>query len=110
MLNRIVLCSPVVILVVREGKQKFSVHKDLLAIHSRCSRDCFNRADRIKDGESVEIRLPKCKASQLGGFILWAYKGEKLEGVCTDNNEVLWKFGDILRYPDYQNDCMDGLR
>lgn len=99
---------------VGQDKQVFSIHKDLLALHSTYFSTLF---DADEDDSKIELSQFKFKAVTFADFHAWLYSGEFLDadGEMADaeglemvgGGESQWLLSQFLEAPAFENLCVD---
>jgi hypothetical protein len=110
--SRVILYSETVeIFAGKQQKETFTVHKDLLTLHSTYFSNFFS-----EKGPDVDKKAAiSAKPSLFADFVSWIYFGEFLK---VDNNALeggaavdeLWELGRFFGAPAFQNFCMDDCR
>ena len=99
------------VLVGKEQKESFVVHRDLLALHSNYFSNLLSD-DGLGEDHKITVFA---KPSLFADFVSWIYFGEflkvkndALEGDAAVDD--LWELGRFFKAPAFQNFCMDDCR
>ena len=116
-LQRVILFSEVVRLIVGTDKKIFRVHKDMLCLHSCSFAARFSDSSFDEDDEDEEIALPVIKAALFADFVSYLYTGSFLRVLADISGEPggvgaseLWELGTFLKAPGFQNMRLDSFR
>lgn len=92
---------------VGPDKQIFSIHRDLLALHSGYFA---NRFRELMDDEN--ILLPRVNLAIFATFHSWIYSGDPLavHQPVESKAAKMWAFGHDFKAPGFQNAVMDEIR
>ncbi|CZR61647.1 uncharacterized protein PAC_11544 [Phialocephala subalpina] len=107
-MQRITVGGKIICIFMVKDKQGFTVHKDLLALHSGYFRNRFRDAE-----EDEKFELQDFKAATFADFHAWLYSGIFLDAkdlVTSMSSQETWALGSFLKAPAYQNHCMDLMR
>jgi len=108
------MTSDEVDVIVGSDHQIFSIHKQLLALYSRYFKGLF--VDK-PEPEIFSVHLLGIEACFFVEFNHWLYTGKCMEyllgpwnaGVRAASLVELWKLGNFLEAPAFQNQCMREL-
>jgi hypothetical protein len=104
----------------KEQEQTFSIHKNLLTLHSGYHRNYFQKRNSEDDNADEVYRHPEIQPEIFAYFYTWLYGGNPstifgsalatLKPGGPTVAETLWIFADKWRVPGLQNYAMDAIR
>jgi hypothetical protein len=96
------------VVFVGKGKEAYTVHKDLLSLHSSWFEDYF-QSDAFD--EENKVFLPQISNSYFADFICWLYSRESQTDPAIEDHNLTksLRCGAILGAPAYSNIIMDKL-
>ncbi|EPE33203.1 POZ [Glarea lozoyensis ATCC 20868] len=106
---KVIMFSPTILVVVGKSKEGFTLHKDLLSLHSSWFEEYFSAMDNAQN-----LILTTVEAAPFETFVYWLYSGEKPiklglydKGSSSVTESLIC--ANILRSPAYSNIIMNAL-